>query len=121
MKFEIVTLAPEPPEDGKRLWRAFIRSESNYVAYATFPILRHTPKGAWIQVDGREKWVPNDGRFASETKKHALDRLKARTRAYRRHSKRALREAERRCAILDIPARPKNTLNELLRSNKPWL
>lgn len=48
-----------------------------------FKIVRHTPKGFWIDVWGKEKWVNNysNKRYAYPTKKEALESLiKRRTR-----------------------------------------
>ena len=105
---------PDIPLD-RLYWRARIRSSSNYVSYEPWVVVKSTPKGAWVvpywswRLEGDDheytkidqvRWTPEDGRFCSKTQAIALDRLKARTRSYVRHSKRALREAERRYQML---------------------
>jgi len=106
------------------VYRASIRSGSNYVNYEEFRVVKPTPKGAWIypywrgspsstdltfeaiqasdsSIKSELKWIPWGARFASTTKEDALARLKARTRSYLKHCRRRMKEAERRAAILN--------------------
>lgn len=92
---------------GDSLFRAEVFGE--HVVYDEFRIERVTPCGYWIRgrsgdfLHAKERWIIDGSRFASATKEIALVRCKARKRAFVRHSRRRLRQAEADCAALGIP------------------
>lgn len=95
-------------------YRAEIASGSDEVTFREYRVVRRTPSGAWLNEHGWSddsdpknlRWCDRFGRFACEDKEHALDRLKARTRSYLRHSRKHHEEAKRRCAILGLSTTP---------------
>ena len=62
------------------------------------PILRHTPKGAWVRnhITGKKVWVATQGRkrYAQNTPEEAMESLKERNRWRLIHLRRQTREAE---------------------------
>ena len=99
--------------EGQMLYRADV--VGTYVNYATWKVIKVTPKGGWIKRywDGssfcstysdydQRKWIPHNARFASTTKEEALARLKARTRSYVKHCRRRLAVAEERAEVLNM-------------------
>lgn len=74
------------------------------VHYETFPVLRHTPKGVWLDTFIGKRFVLRDARkrFACPTPEEALESLKARNR--------------RRCTILRAQLRDAEAAHEALNS-----
>lgn len=99
-------------DKGQILYRAKIRTGSNYVEYDEYLVMRSTPKGGWVRrcygeahqpryaEDTKDRFVLVGGRWCSPTKEKALERLRRRNARYVTLSRRQLREAERRAQLL---------------------
>lgn len=73
-----VRFAPAGDEMGNR------RGDGEVSVFVhTFPVLRHTPKGVWLDVHGEERFVRTDAtkRFACPTREEARESFLARKKA----------------------------------------
>jgi hypothetical protein len=61
-------------KNGFYRYEASYRTEHPELFLRTYPLLRPTPKGYWISVEGVPRWVSSDTRkrFAYPTKREAL-------------------------------------------------
>lgn len=92
------------PNPGDILFRAWIAPGTTSIFYDRYRVEKLTEEGFWmVGIDtARRTWRGFNTRFASTTKDEAVERLKARTRAYVRHARRRLKDAEKRCGVLGI-------------------
>lgn len=103
--------------DGESLlWRAEASYDANCVEVQGYPIIAVTPKGWWIlrhphiaseEVPAKplRRWT--NGKWASPTVEEAIERLRARSRAYLSHCRRRLKQAEARCRLLGVDTTPR--------------
>ncbi len=80
-------------ETGSSVYRAEVAGD--FVVYRAYLVIKGTPNGGYIVVEGSEKLIRDESRFASSTKRGALKDLRARKAAYVRHTTRKLNIARR--------------------------
>jgi len=92
-----------------KLFRAQISEGYGDVEYLELEVLRETPRGWWFldPRTGKRRWT--SGKYASETKGEALERLKWRTLAYLKNSSISFCDAVERCRSLGVAITPEVT------------